>query len=147
MYRRIVVPLDGSAFAEQALSEAERMARLAGAPVHLLRVIDVLEFEVARETAAASSYLQTIAERLGKSGLVADIEIRRGQTEREVIAVSRPGDVIVMASHGRGGVPRWFLGSVAEAVVRHATVPVLLVRATEPSASRNRTAPATAAVS
>lgn len=164
MYQRIVVPLDGSEFAERALPEAEGLAQLTGAPVHLLRVTDLRQFvwygelglamdvsaaeaETARETTAAGSYLTTIAERLTGSGLTADTEVRRGQTSREVIAATRPGDVIVMASHGRGGVPRWFLGSVAEEVVRHATVPVLMVRSGEPSATKNAAIPLTAAVS
>lgn len=164
MYQRIVVPLDGSEFAERALTEAERLARLTGAPVHLVRVTDVTqliwygefgmamdlsaaEAETARETAAAGAYLETVAERLVGSGLVADTEVRRGQTYREVIAATRPGDVVVMASHGRGGMTRWFLGSVAEEVLRHATVPVLMVRATEASTSRQGTSSPTAAVS
>lgn len=164
MYQRIVVPLDGSEFAERALPEAEGLARLTGAPVHLLRVTDLSQFvwygefglamdvsaaeaETARETTAAAAYLLTIAERITGSGLTAETEVRRGQTYREVIAATRPGDLIVMASHGRGGVPRWFLGSVAEEVLRHATVPVLMVRSGELSAAKNGALPVMAAAS
>ena len=52
--------------------------------------------------------------------------------ELAIVEAAQPGDLIVMTSHGRSGLPRWFLGSVAEAVVRRASVPVLLVRATPP---------------
>ena len=164
MYQRIVVPLDGSEFAERALPEAEGLARLTGAPVHLLRVTDLSQFiwlgefgiamdvsdaeaETARETTDAAAYLLTIAERLAGSGLTAETEVRRGQTYRQVIAATRPGDIIVMASHGRGGVPRWFLGSVAEEVLRHATVPILMVRSGELAAAKSGATPLMAAVS
>jgi len=148
MYTRIVVPLDGSELAERALPDAERLARLISAPIHLLRVVDLTllpwygQFEMSMEYAAteqmladdsdaASTYLQTIAERLTASGLTAVTEVRRGPTSRSLIDATKPGDLIVMASHGRSGMTRWFLGSVAEEILRHATVPVLLVKAGE----------------
>jgi nucleotide-binding universal stress UspA family protein len=56
-------------------------------------------------------------------------EVAEGPTSRILVGHSKPGDVIVMASHGRTGMARWFLGSVAEEVVRRSAVPVLLVRA------------------
>ena len=161
MYEHIVVPLDGSKLAEEALPDAERLARLTSAPVHLVRVIDLsdlmwhgqsgwvmedtaAEHALAAESTAASSYLETIAERLVGAGLVAETEVRRGQPSREVIAAARPGDLIVMAPHGRSGVTRWFLGSVAEEVVRRAEVPVLLVRANKLEMSQNEPTPALA---
>src|SRR5687768_16841707 len=55
-------------------------------------------------------------------------EVRRVDVDRAILAHPRPGDVIVIASHGRGGPACWFLGSVAEDVIRNATVPVLLIR-------------------
>jgi nucleotide-binding universal stress UspA family protein len=151
MYQRIVVPLDGSTTAEQALPEAERMARLAGAPVHLVGVVDVaqipwygqvgmameyaaVEQALADECAIASIYLQTIAERLTASGLTADVEVRRGHTAAELEAAAKPGDLFVMASHGRSGITRWLLGSVAEALLRNAPVPILLIKAGPPEA-------------
>ena len=156
MYQRIVVPLDGSKLAERALPEAERLARLIVAPIHLVRVIDltqlpwygqfgmVMAYEAAEpalteESTTASSYLQTIADRITTSGLVAETEVRRGHTARELVATTQPGDLIVMASHGRSGVTRWFLGSVAEDVLRHATVPILLIKAESPVTKDNPT--------
>ena len=146
MYRRIIVPLDGSGLAEEALVQAEGLARLTGASLHLVRVVDYTHLEgygpyaplaveyasaervVANETAAATDYLREIQARLAGGGLAADYEVRRGRIAREVVDATRTGDVVVMASHGRSGVSRWLLGSVAEDVLRHATAPVLLVK-------------------
>jgi len=149
VYERIVVPLDGSDVAAEALPHAEALARLAGAPLHLLRVIDVaplvpggfgrafpspeawrlmLEAEAA-ERASAGEDLARYARELEQRGLTATTEVRTGAVVPELLAATRPGDVVVMATHGRGGVSRWFLGSVAEALVRRATVPIMLIRA------------------
>lgn len=153
MYRRIVVPLDGSDTAEQALSDAVQLARLTGAPIHLVRVIDLTQLpwygqiEMAMDYAAAdqaltdensvaSAYLQTIAQRITESGLIADTEVLLGLSSRELVAISKSGDLFVMASHGRSGMPRWFLGSVAEDVLRRALVPVLLIKAGENRATQ-----------
>jgi nucleotide-binding universal stress UspA family protein len=145
VYERIVVPLDGSELAERALPHAAEMARLTGSPIHLVRVIDIVHlvgygsFDLAIEHAAydqtlaaedraAREYLTAIEHDLVDRGLRVTWEIRRGPVRKEITATVRPGDLVVMASHGRGGIPRWFLGSVAEEVVRHATGPVLLIR-------------------
>ena len=53
--------------------------------------------------------------------------MRRGRPVPEIVAATRPGDVVIMATHGRSGPGRWFLGSVAEGVARRLTVPVMLV--------------------
>ena len=146
MYRRIVVPVDGSELAERALPQAEALARLTGAPLHLVRVVDLtsmarygtigLHAEVtafqrllANEEAVARDDLARTARGLRDRGVSVTTEERRGDAATEIVAATEPGDVIVMATHGRGGVTRWFLGSVAEEVARHAPVPVLLVRA------------------
>lgn len=146
MYRRIIVSLDGSDIAEQALPEAKRLAALAHAPIHLVRVVDQTQLPwfgpswVDQEQTTATSalgteehqseiYLARVQEVLRQQGFTVEWELLRGRAARELIAVGRPGDVMVMASHGRGGITRWLLGSVAENVVHRATVPVLLVRA------------------
>jgi nucleotide-binding universal stress UspA family protein len=148
VYQRIVVPLDGAELAEIALAHGAHLAGLLGAELHLLRVVDVTRLErygpyglaleyasyeqvLTTESATARAYLSTLSERLRSTGLHVTDEIRSGVVSREVIAATAPGDLIVMASHGRAGVKRWFLGSVAEDVVRHATVPVMLIRAGE----------------
>ena len=146
MYERIVVPLDGSDLASRALPEAERLARLVDAPLHLVRVVDLANLQrvgylglaaeyaayqqvLEDEKAAAQEYLAGAERDMTERGIRVSTELRHGAAARELLAATRPGDLIVMASHGRTGVPRWFLGSVAEELTRHATVPVLLVRA------------------
>lgn len=146
MYKRIVVPLDGSELAEQALPDAEALARLTGAPIHLIRVVDptqlpwygafgmamdyaTIQGALGDEENTANAYLDAVATRLRESGMTVDTELRRGRADRELVAATGDGDVIVMASHGRGGISRWLLGSIAEELLRHATVPILLVRA------------------
>ena len=145
MYQRIIVPLDGSKRAEQALPHAASLARAVSAPVLLVQVVGfpylegghVMSWEVYKqtldhvvndETAEAEAYLAGICKQLTADGLTASSEVRRGDVDRAILAGTRPGDAIVMATHGRGGLARWFMGSVAEDVVRNATVPVLLVR-------------------
>jgi len=147
VYRRIVVPLDGSALAEQALPQAEGLARLTGAPLHLVWVIDpagagtlgtvvlhtdalALQLLLEEERTAARDYLERIEQDMGDRQHAVSVEHRQGPAADELLAITQPGDLLVMATHGRGGLERWFLGSVAEAVIRRASVPVLLIRAT-----------------
>lgn len=145
MFDRIVVALDGSALAERTLPTAEELARRLGVPIHLVRVADVtwlrfganeaaLEYaalgdELGQEEGEAGRYLEALRGRQAEGGLTATAEVRRGFAARELIAIARPQDLLVMASHGRTGPARLLLGSVAEEVTRHATGPVLLVRA------------------
>jgi nucleotide-binding universal stress UspA family protein len=79
--------------------------------------------------AVIARYLVEVQRHLTNRGLTVTVEYRRGDPAHEIVAITRPGDLVVMATHGRSGLGRVFLGSVAEAVVRHARVPVLLVRA------------------
>ena len=150
MYRRILVPLDGSKLAERALPAAEEQGRLMGAPLHLVRVVDPAQFGasslgrfddvIAGGTLSslpdhlgdvAHSYLERMAAREIEHGLNVTSEVRHGSAGREIVALAQPGDLIVMTTHGYSGVVRWFLGSVAEAVIRHSPVPVLLIRVAE----------------
>lgn len=146
MYSRIVLPLDGSAVAEQALDQAKEMSSLTGAPLHLLRVVDPLDYQrasltgmfiegemiaqaLADEEEQARQYLEKISSGLEQAVPAVAAEVVRGQPVTAIIHFCQPGDLLVMASHGRGGLLRFFLGSVAEGVVRRSTVPVLLIRA------------------
>ena len=159
MFKRIVVPLDGSDLAEQALPAAAQLAELARVPLHLVRVVDVTRLEglgpyglalqygdagevlaVAEE--AARTYLDEQRRRLEEREVGATAEARRGDAGRELVALVGEDDLIVMASHGRSGLNPWWLGSVADHVARHAAAPVLLVhpgRAT-PGADRSSAA-------
>jgi len=146
MFSRIVVPLDGSPLAEIALDQATELARLSGAEIRLVRVVDFTMMEkhgafgLALEYAPpqqffdaeqedAETYLRETADRLRGSGVSVSYEVARGRVAQILANYCQRGDVVVMASHGRGGLSRWFLGSVAEDLVRKSTVPVMLVRA------------------
>jgi nucleotide-binding universal stress UspA family protein len=149
MFTRIVVPLDGSKLAESALPQATDLARLCGAELRLVRVVDFMTLEktgaygLALEYAPpqdvfdvemeeADSYLREVAATLRTSGFTVTTEILRGRVAQVLADIGQPGDLVVMASHGRGGLSRWFLGSVAEDLVRRSTVPVMLIRAQQP---------------
>jgi nucleotide-binding universal stress UspA family protein len=163
MYTRIVVPLDGSDIAEQALAPAEDFARMTGATLHLVRVVDfpsasytyvygamveseAIAVQLEDALTLAKDYLAEVARGLTDAGYTVTTEVRHGIAIQELLGAMRPGDLYVIASHGRSGVARWFLGSVAEELTRRATVPVLLVRAGAVSnAHRNGSVAATAA--
>lgn len=149
--RRLVVPLDGSPLAAEALPTALALAKRLHAPIQLLTVIDVpgelatevvatavssrrFEEAVTRLFADAQDLLAQRLQRLQAEGVVTSAEVLNGSPGLAIVRASLPGDVIVMTSHGRRGLPRWFLGSVAEDVVRRASVPVLVLRATPPKA-------------
>jgi nucleotide-binding universal stress UspA family protein len=146
MYNRIVVPLDGSELAEQALEQAKELSENVGSPLHLIRVVDTyrtqslpatgmaLDYSMLSELAEeeiedAKSYLEKKVSQLNDGGLEVTGDVLQGPIARQIVAAADKGDVIVMSSHGRTGIKRWFLGSVAEEVMRHARCPVLLHRA------------------
>jgi nucleotide-binding universal stress UspA family protein len=83
------------------------------------------------ERREAETYLAGIAARLAADGVRVTTEVRAGFADQEILAAVQPGDLLALASHGRGGLGRILLGSVAEKVTREAPVPVLLVRADE----------------
>lgn len=144
MYTRIVVPLDGSELAERAVPEAEELARMNKAELLFVRVVGypnvaggfgvwdvqqgVLAELVEQDTRDAETYLEGIRTRYANTDLTVRTEIRRGLVVPAILHDLHKGDAIVMGTHGRGGLKRWFMGSVAEDVVRQAPVPVLLVR-------------------
>jgi nucleotide-binding universal stress UspA family protein len=145
MHTRIVVPLDGSDVSEAALPEAIAQARAFGLPIHLVRVVDTRVIEQVGGSAAAfnysmlgdmfeeesddaQQYVADAARRLEADGLTVTSEVRVGPVAQGILEEVREGDMIVMGSHGRSGLRRWMLGSVAEEVLRHASVPVLMVK-------------------
>jgi len=157
MYKRIVIPLDGSDVAEQALGPAIEMARMMRLPVHLVRVLDMQpqDFasvygsfvmpidsgEIETERDAAGQYLSETRRMLEQGGEVVTHELKYGPAQAGIVESLREGDLLVIASHGRSGMSRWFLGSVAESVIRQSTVPVLLIRATPSKPRRAETRP------
>ena len=138
--QRIVVPLDGSPLAERALPVVTTMATQLGVPVLLVRAIH-LDFVVPRVDGTflipqesidciqrfAQDYLSAIRDHLVQEGIVVSIAAEWGTPFEIIDELSANDDLIVMTSHGRGGVGRWLLGSVAEKLVRSAKAPVLLV--------------------
>ncbi len=162
MLSRILVPLDGSPVAEAVLPQVIELAALRQAEVVLLRVAlahtflgaDPVEAQV-RVVEEAQAYLGTIETNLAAQGLAVRSVVRYGHAADEILDHARAGgvDMIAMSTHGRGGIRRWVLGSVAETVVRHSPVPVLLVRAagavvssiTAPAATETPAAPAAGA--
>jgi nucleotide-binding universal stress UspA family protein len=125
-YRRLLVPLDGSAFAELALAEARLLASATGAELTLVAVAADHE----AERAHAAAYLEGVAARLRGAGLAARAQVSIGEPAERILAAcaEERADLIVMATHGRGGWRRLWLGSVASKVVERAGAPVLLVR-------------------
>lgn len=158
--RRVVVPLDGSPLAEQALPEATKLAKVLGSPIHLVRAVGVDEvlttvgrerglhaqgsqpdetsdaYEQARiETERqATDYLAAQAGRLQDVDVTT--ELLRGTPAFALLWMIEPEDIVVMTTHGLGGYRRWMIGSVAEKLVREAAAPVLLVRDKTGSAPR-----------
>jgi nucleotide-binding universal stress UspA family protein len=145
MYDRIVVPLDGSELANEALAHARSLAERLGVPIHLVRAIDptsvttvgpvgmgfdysAVNALIEEEEQDATSFIDTEVQRLTNDGFRATGVVLRGGAASAIISATREGDLVVMASHGRTGVRRWFLGSVAEELLRQASVPVLLIR-------------------
>jgi nucleotide-binding universal stress UspA family protein len=150
--RRLLVPLDGSALAETALAPAEQFARAIGASVDLVGVVDAAIMAVVPDSAPSATFLATLvaetdhnlerlAEGLRERRVVTDVHARAGVPERVItqLADELPADIIVMASHGRGGVARVLLGSVALKVVQRSAVPVLLIQPASVSAQRAKT--------
>ena len=143
MYSRILVPLDTSDLAEQALPHAEALARRLNAELQLLTVIHTPPEEAASAGAPADEfdpralegqeYLQGLAARLTGDGVRVKTRIRRGDIAEEIMAhaVETRCDLIVVCTHGRSGLGRWVYGSIADRLLRYAPVPVLLVRASK----------------
>jgi nucleotide-binding universal stress UspA family protein len=147
------VPLDGSEFSEQALPLAVDIVRKAGGTLHLCHVRapvatvysetplflqDDLEQRLsAREEARLQAYLDGVAERVRKAvpGIAVITHLPEGEPAETLQKHAEVGkvDLVVMTSHTRGAVGRFWLGSVADELLRHLTIPILLTRpATQP---------------
>jgi nucleotide-binding universal stress UspA family protein len=137
MYRSILLPLDGSLFSESAVPLALSLSRRTGAAVRLLSVVEYFPTtdpygwqDVLRDQ--AESYLGEMAERIhGKAGGEISTAVLHGHVVTALQTEAETADIVVMATHGRGGLSRAWLGSVADQTVRHAKHPVLLVRPEE----------------
>ena len=147
---RLLVPLDGSDLAEEALPIATELAQRLKVPVHLVRATNtaavlasltggsffpvnppqsMYDQMIADLEGSARSYLTSVATRLQEQGLDVSWAVLDGSPYADIANAAQPDDLIIITSHGRGGVMRWLLGSVAEKLVREAPAPVLLVPA------------------
>ena len=149
MYTRILIPLDGSARAERALPIAATIARASGASVLLLRVVDLshdfgvygmvpspaIESVAHNLRVAAEAYVAECAHTELLRGLKVETSVEVGDAPYSILIHSEAwrADLVVLCSHGRTGLSRWALGSVAEHVSRHSRVPVLLLRESGPT--------------
>ena len=124
-YRTICVPLDGSPLTEQALATVRPIAARIGATLLLVCVVTGDGIIEARD------YLEGVAERLRTDRLDVQTYVVEGIPADQIVYVAQTGhaDLIVMATHGRTGLRRIWLGSVASKVVHRSELPVLLVRA------------------
>lgn len=143
MYKRILVPLDGSELAERILPHVEAIAKAAGAEVFLLRTTDPRHAEIAAEAATearkwvetdraqAAKYLEGVAKRLQDVGITTKLEVLVGEPAVEILmaAEKENADLIAMMSHGATGFDKFDRGSVAEKVLKGSTRAVLMVRA------------------
>jgi nucleotide-binding universal stress UspA family protein len=140
MYNRILVPLDGSQLAEQALPYVRLLAKGIKCHTELLQVIEYSPAPAhprqvtANLTAEAQTYLKKAATSLKGSGLTVSYLVHHGDPASDIVteAETEPGTLIAMATHGRSGLARWMLGSVTDKVLHAAANPLLVVRAGEP---------------
>ena len=141
MYQRILVPLDGSTLAEAVLPHAQELAKSLGAELVLMRVALTHAFPGADPIQAqvtavqeAEDYVSGLAKRLQEKGVRAEAKVRFGDPVEEILdhVAWNQIDLIAMATHGRTGLTRVVMGSVAERVLRRTPVAMLLMRATPP---------------
>jgi nucleotide-binding universal stress UspA family protein len=145
LIQRVVVPLDGSLLAEQALPVAQALAQQLEIPVHLITTIDLTSLlpvemlptvafdaslydeTTARLQADAEAWLTRAAQELQGAGVTSTWEVLYGSPFLVISEAVAAGDLLVMTSHGHGGAKRWLLGSLAEKLIREAPVPVVIV--------------------
>ncbi len=143
--QRLVVPIDGSDNALQALPLAIAIAKRQNLPIHLVEVINPANLllptpigvsnypadfyqEIEDEmTTSARESLDLASEGISSAGVSFTTAILTGSTVDAIESELEPGDLIVMTSHGRSGIRRWLLGSVAEKLIRSGKSPVVLV--------------------
>ncbi len=143
MYKNIVLPLDGSDASESAIPHAEQLAL--GCEARHVTIVHVVEADRYEGMLTSGKrpgvYLQRAARKLEAKGITVDIRVLTGDPAEAIVSYTEknPGDIIVMASHGRSGVTRWAIGSVADKVFRASQIPVLMVK-TPPEPRRKRPA-------
>lgn len=146
MYKRIVVPLDGSTLAEQILPVVKLLASAFHSEVQLLHVVEPLPGDLALlaetrtvQTSAevhrrVEAYLETRSESLKQEGVSAVPLLTEGNPIASILeeAQKEPGTLIAMTTHGRSGLLHWVLGGVTERVLQASTNPLLILRSQQP---------------
>ncbi len=140
MFHHFLVPLDGSRLAEMILPVAQTLARATGATITLLHVVEPAPPQTVHgelhlmDRAAADEYLGRIAAELGTSGIAADHHVDVAIGGDVVKAIFNHGgelgaDLILLTSHGRGGLRQAVFGSIAQQVLQSGAIPVLVIKA------------------
>ena len=148
MYKKILVPLDGSKLAECVLPHVESIAQLRGVQnVVFLRVVEPLpvlsepygaflsaediKHIASKDRDDAANYLKKLVKQTTYDGVDVETKVITGKAAESIAeyATKNGVDLIIIATHGRSGVSHWVWGSVADRVLRSACVPVLMVRA------------------
>ena len=141
MFKQILVPLDGSARAEQALPVAARLARATNGTVTLVQAVSppsefmvsvgtiVLPEILDEEEPVAKEYLEGVAKTSSLEGIRTATKVVTGNPAPAIIAeaIADNVDLVVMCSHGYTGAMRWSMGSIAEKVAHHAPSPVFIL--------------------
>jgi len=139
LFKKILIPTDGSEYTKAAVRKGLEMAKAAGAEVTALYVVDQTSFInfpmdstivsvytlLEKEGEEAMEYVKKEAEALG---VKVTTRIEEGSPSRKIVDLSAEHDLVVMGTLGRTGFSKLLLGSVAERVVRFAKCPVLVVR-------------------
>jgi nucleotide-binding universal stress UspA family protein len=143
MFKRVLVPLDGSDRAEQAIPVAARLARTSGGVVILVQVVPLAGFSekklpeemydeviIEEVNALPMAYLEHVSKMAELVGVRTETRVEYGEVAPSILAAVEPleVDLIVMCSHGHSGFKRWALGSIAHKIITHGPVPVLLLR-------------------
>jgi len=161
MYKKILVPLDGSALAERAIWHAEEIARGADAEILLLQAVFVpmpvvpepallTEGKVLEEGGRrASEYLDRVASELRAAGRNVRTVIDERPPADAILHVAEQEkvDLIVMSTHGRSGLSRLVMGSIAENVLRRTARTIMFVKPERPAAAETKEKPESAASS
>jgi nucleotide-binding universal stress UspA family protein len=143
MYKRALIPLDGSAVAESIVPFILEIAGPLDMQVALVRVIvpspplavegAVVFDDVEKLRADAEAYLAGVAAELRTKGVRVTTTVRQGEPVEQILAAARDAeaDLIAMTTHGRSGLSRLLFGSIAAAVLSRAEIPVFMMRQTE----------------
>jgi nucleotide-binding universal stress UspA family protein len=144
---RVIVPLDGSALSESAVNPAMEIAKASGAEIIFTEILRLPffgvgvagieygagdysgDFGIEAQKLEITTYLQGFIRNAEASGIKASANVRSGSPSQQIVdeAAEIDGSIIVMASHGSGGLKRWVVGSVADKVIRSARRPVLVI--------------------